>query len=49
MIIKALTATTALVLVSVWDDPGELQPVSLGRTDPGVSRRQKLLAAQPRA
>lgn len=47
---KALIATTALVLVSIWDDPGELQPVSLGRApDPGVSRRQKPLAAQPRA
>lgn len=42
---KALTAPTACVLVSIWDDPGELQPVSLGST-PGV---QEALAAQPRA
>lgn len=32
VISKALTASTACVLVSIWDDPGELQPV---RT-PGV-------------
>ena len=49
MINKALIATTAFVFISIWDDP-ELVLVSLGRTpDLGVFRRQKPLAAQPRA
>lgn len=50
MINKALIATTAFVFISIWDDPGELVLVSLGRTpDLGVFKRQKPLAAQPRA
>lgn len=50
MINKALIATTAFVFISIWDDPGEVVLVSLGRTpDLGVFRRQKPLAVQPRA
>lgn len=49
MINKALIAATVFVFISIWDDPGELILVSLGRTpDLGVFRRQKPLAAQPK-